>query len=171
VNDDVRLIVGPPPTICLERHLVDPPTVVWSALTDATELARWFPCGIVVDGERWVVGAALTFPFPAEVIEMTLTGTVLEVDEPRVLAYTWGDETLRFELHPEGTGTRLVLMDTLAPDAAARNTAGWQDCLDHLMNVATVPDSWRPRFEQFSAKFAPTLGPQSGPPAGYKGEH
>jgi hypothetical protein len=24
------------------------------------------------------------------------------VDEPRLLAFTWGDETLRFELSPEG---------------------------------------------------------------------
>jgi uncharacterized protein YndB with AHSA1/START domain len=157
------------PAVRLERHLVDPPEVVWEALTERDQLRSWFPCDVIVDGGRWEVGAQITFPFPPEVIEMTLTGEVLEVDKPRCLAYTWGDETLRFELEPEGDGTRLVLIDELEASAAARNAAGWDVCLDRLAGLE-APDPWGPRFEEYIAAFEPALGPQEGPPAGYKGE-
>lgn len=167
---DARLAEGSEPTIRLERHLPDPPDVVWRALTEPEELAHWFPCGVEVAGGRWTPGAALTFPFPADVIDLTMTGVVLEVDEPRVLAYTWGDETLRFELSEHDGGTLLVLFDTLARNAAARNACGWDDCLDRLLGLPTSPEAWRRRFEVYSARFAPTLGPQDGPPDGYKGD-
>jgi uncharacterized protein YndB with AHSA1/START domain len=141
---------------------------VWRALTDREQLRAWFPCDVIVEGGRWEVGAAISFPFPPDVIEMTLEGEVLEVDEPRSLAYTWGDETLRFELSPEADGTRLVLIDELAPGSAARNAAGWEVCLDRL--EGTEPgDPWGPRFEAYTLAFEPALGPQEGPPPGYKG--
>jgi uncharacterized protein YndB with AHSA1/START domain len=38
------------PAVRLERVLADPPPVVWKALVEPDELARWFPCKIVVDG-------------------------------------------------------------------------------------------------------------------------
>ena len=76
---------------------------------------------------------------------MTLTGTVLAVDEPKLLSYTWGDdEILRFELHPEGEGTRLVLSDQLQASWAARNAAGWEDCLDRLAGLPGRPGRLAP---------------------------
>ena len=145
---------GAKPAVRLERYLPDPP-----------------PCDVIVDGGRWEVGAAISFPFPSEVIDMTLTGTVLAVDEPKLLSYTWGeDETLRFELHPEGAGTRLVLIDQLQANAAARNAAGWEDCLDRLAGLPGDKDAWRRRFTAYSAAFEPVIGPQDGPPADYKGD-
>src|SRR5262245_59412726 len=33
-----------------------------------------------------------------------------------------------------------------------------------------APDAWRPRFDAYAAAFEPMLGPQEGPPAGYKGD-
>jgi uncharacterized protein YndB with AHSA1/START domain len=158
------------PAIRLERRLPDPPAVVWQALTEREQLRSWFPCDVVVTGERWEPGAALTFLFPPEVIDITLAGQVLEVDEPNLLAFTWGEETLRFELSPEDGGTRLVLIDQLPPDAAARNAAGWDDCLDQLGGLAADADAWKPRFDAYAAEFEPVIGPQSGPPAGYKGD-
>jgi uncharacterized protein YndB with AHSA1/START domain len=158
------------PAVRLERVLADPPDVVWRALTDPAQLARWFPCRIVVDGDEWRTGAKLEFPFPPEVIDLTLTGEVLHVDEPRSLAYTWGHETLRFELHDHGEGTRLVLIDELEPPHAARNAAGWDDCLDLLTGVAKPAGGWQDRFARYAAAFSPELGPQEGPPQGYKGD-
>jgi hypothetical protein len=103
------------------------------------------------------------------VIEMTLTGEVRAVDEPYALEFVWGDEVLRFELCEAGGGTRLVLHNELAPGAAARNAAGWEGCLDRLEGRLPAPGAWQRRFNRYAKAFAPTLGPQEGPPAGYKG--
>jgi uncharacterized protein YndB with AHSA1/START domain len=158
------------PKVRLERDLPDPPAEVWGALTERERLRDWFPCDVVVEGGEWRVGAAIDFPFPAEVIEQTLTGEVLAVDEPRELAFTWGEETLRFELTPHEGGTRLVLTDELEPGAAARNAAGWDECLDRLAGIAAAPDAWKQRFTVYRAAFEPRLGEQEGPPEGYKGD-
>lgn len=157
---------GARPSVRLERDLPDPPPAVWRALTDPEELKSWFPTEIATD--RWAVGATLSFEFPDHP-EYNMTGTVLELDEPRLLAYTWGEETLRFELTPtESGGTRLVLYDELAPGIAARNAAGWQVCLDRLAGQVPDDGAWRPLFKQYSAAFEPELGPQEGPPPGFE---
>jgi uncharacterized protein YndB with AHSA1/START domain len=165
MTDATLLTDRPRPAVRLERHLSDPPDVVWRALTEREQLRSWFPCDVIVSGGRWEVGVAITFPFPPEVMDRTLTGEVLEVDEPNVLAYTWGEDTLRFELSAEGDGTRLVLIDELPAGAAARNAAGWETCLDRLEGIEPAPDGWQPRFEHYAAAFEPTLGPQEARPA------
>ena len=165
VNGDARR-----PAVRLERHLPDPPPVVWQALTEREQLRAWFPCDVAVSGGRWEAGAAITFRFPAGVIDMTLTGQVLEVDEPKLLAFTWGEETLRFELSPEDGGTYLVLIDELPASAAARNAAGWDACLDRLARLDPAPGGWQARFDAYAVAFEPVIGPQEGPPAAYKGD-
>src|ERR1700757_3220080 len=151
---------GSKPAVRLGRYLPDPPPVVWQAITDRTQLREWFPCDVIVEGGRWEVGAAITFPFPQQVIEMTLTGTVLAVDEQKLLSYPWGDdEVLRFELLPEGTGTRLVLSDQLQASWAARNAAGWDDCLDRLAGLPGGDEAGAPRLAVYSSPFAPGIGP------------
>jgi len=152
--------------IRLERVLPDPPQIVWQALTEREQLKKWFPCDVVVDGERWVPGAGITFPFGPEPDALTIKGEVLEVREPESLAFTWGEETLRFTLTPQGTGTLLVLVDELRPAFAARNAAGWEACLDLLATGTRDKDAWQPWFEHYTAAFSPTLGEQEGPPAG-----
>lgn len=170
MNDATLVTDATQPAVRLERDLPDPPAVVWRALTEREQLREWFPCDVIVAGGEWRVGAAISFPFPADVIEMTLSGEVLAVDEPRQLAFTWGEETLRFELTARGDGTRLVLIDELPAGAAARNAAGWDTCLDKLAGGEPAADAWQPRFERYAAAFEPTLGPQEGPPEGYTGK-
>lgn len=63
------------------------------------------------------------------------TGTVLEVDPPRVLGLSWGDDVLGFELNAtsSGEGCRLVfthVFDDLA--GAAGFASGWDACLSVL---------------------------------------
>jgi uncharacterized protein YndB with AHSA1/START domain len=162
---DARLLTDHArPALRFERQLPDPPDVVWRALTEREQLRSWFPCDVAVDGGRWEVGAEITFEFPPDVLDLTLTGEVLEVDEPNVLAFTWGEDRLRFELSAEGDGTRLVLTDELPPDSAARNAAGWERCLDRLAGIEPASDGWQVRFEHYAAAFEPTLGPQAGRP-------
>jgi uncharacterized protein YndB with AHSA1/START domain len=170
MTDATLLTTGGRPAVRLERLLPDPPSVVWRALTDRDQLRSWFPCDVIVDGGRWKVGASITFPFPPEQIDLTLTGEVHVVDEPNTLVFTWGEDLLTFELAPEDGGTRLVLVDELPIGTAARNAAGWEVCLDRLAGIEPSPDAWRPRFEAYSAAFEPALGPQDGPPSAYKGD-
>lgn len=162
MNDATLRTHGPRPLIRFERHLSQPPATVWRALTDPEGLKSWFPCDIAT--ESWQIGATLTFRFRRGEAPPT-TGTVLELDSPRLLAYTWGTETLRFELTPDAAGgTRLVFTDELDPGIAARNAAGWDLCLDHLAGSPVPATPWRPRFEHYVAAFEPALGPQEGPP-------
>jgi uncharacterized protein YndB with AHSA1/START domain len=158
------------PRVRLERHVVDPPSVVWRALTEREQLRSWFPCDVIVAGGEWKVGAAISFPFPPEIIDMMLTGEVLECDEPSRLSFRWGTDMLRFELTESRGGTRLVLFNELDPAAASRNAAGWDDCLDKLVGLDAKSDAWRIHFDRYRREFEPVLGPQEGPPAGYKGK-
>jgi uncharacterized protein YndB with AHSA1/START domain len=155
-------------SVRLERHLVDPPDVVWSAITDRDELRSWFPCDVEVVGGTWRVGAAIVFRF-SPAFDMTLDGEVLAVEEARLLRYSWGEDTLCFELVAEGSGTRLTLTDELPPGSAARNAAGWEECLARLDGQPSAEDgSWKASFEKYSAEFSPLLGAQEGPPEGHQ---
>jgi uncharacterized protein YndB with AHSA1/START domain len=152
----------------LERHLVDPPEVVWGAITDRDQLRSWFPCDVEVVGGVWQVGAALVFRFPPEVIDVTLHGEVLAVDEPSLLSFSWGEEILRFELTAVASGTRLVLTDELPRAIAARNAAGWDSCLARLAGQRPDEESgWKASFDKYTAAFSPLLGTQDGPPAAH----
>jgi uncharacterized protein YndB with AHSA1/START domain len=119
MNDGTLITGAARPAVRLERHPPDAPCVVWRALTNRDEPRQWFPCDVEVGGDRWDVGAQITFDFPPDVIDMTLVGVVLAVDEPHALAFSWGDDILRFELYPEGDGSPLVLIDELSPRTAA----------------------------------------------------
>lgn len=114
------------------------------------------------------MGATLTFVFRQDQApEFTGTVVELELDEPRLLAYTWGEETLRFVLTPRPDGaTHLVLTDELDSGIAARNAAGWETCLVHLAGESPDDES-KPLFDQYAAAFEPALGPQEGPPPGF----
>lgn len=109
-------------TLRFERHLRHPPEKVWRALTEGPELERWFPA--LVEGER-EVGAPLSFVTEEGVAE----GRITELDPPRVLAYTWGDETLRWELFPAVGGCLLVLTTT------ARGNRQWDACVERTRNA------------------------------------
>jgi uncharacterized protein YndB with AHSA1/START domain len=152
---------GPRPVLRLERRFARSPAAVWLALTDREELKAWFPYDIVTD--EWEPGARLRFvdrngEWP------DLDGEVLEYDEPRVLVFTWGPETLRFELTEEPGGTHLVMTDELDPAHAARNAAGWDVCLERLDGRRPGDELWTTRFDHYVATFVATLGPQEGPP-------
>ena len=152
------------PSVRFERRLRQSPESVWRALTDREELKSWFPTDIVT--EEWKLGATLKFEFRQNE-GPSMTGTVLEFDEPRLLSFSWGDDILRFELTPApGGGTLLVLIDEVGGQIAARNAAGWGVCLDRMEGKATDENAWQAAFDGYVAVFEPALGPQEGPPAG-----
>ena len=165
MNEATLSRAGTRPVLRFERHLARPVETVWRAATDPIEMRSWFPTRIEIDA--WEVGARLTHHFDDQDID-PLPGTVLEWDPPRRAAFTWADDTITFELTPApGGGTTFVLTEELAANHAARNAAGWEACLDRLEH-GSERHPWKDRFEHYVDQFEPALGPQEGPPKGYR---
>jgi uncharacterized protein YndB with AHSA1/START domain len=124
---------GDAPVVRFERRLPHPPERVWAALVEPEELAHWFPT--TIEGER-AAGAPLRFAFRFENEGLEpFAGTMVACDPPRLLAFTWGDSELRFELTPDGEGCLLRFTDTFAElGTVVRDTAGWHICLDKLVD-------------------------------------
>jgi uncharacterized protein YndB with AHSA1/START domain len=162
MSEATLMRAGERPILRFERHLPRPVDQVWRAVTDPDEMRSWFPTRIEID--EWRVGASLTHHFDGQDIE-PLPGEVVECDPPHRLAFTWGTDTIGFSLTAAADGgTTFVLTEELGANIAARNAAGWEVCLDRLVNGGDGGE-WKPRFDRYVAAFEPTLGHQDGPPA------
>jgi uncharacterized protein YndB with AHSA1/START domain len=144
------------------RTLGHSPEKVWQALTEPADLAAWFPTDI--EGQR-ATGAALRFPF-RNGEGPTLDGEMLRYEPPAVLEFRWGnDETLRFELQPDGQGTLLTFVNTFADlGKAARDAAGWHTCLDILayhLDGQDPPWTTGERWQQVHAAYVAAFGPEA----------
>ena len=147
-----------------ERTYAHPIERVWAALTDPDELAHWYPTTIEGDLEAGP-GAALRFEFRFEGID-GFDGHLDEYDPPRILAFHWGPDALRWELHPTAEGCRLEFTDSFSTiEKAARDSTGWHVCLAQLddrlvggsMPAPTdeMPDEWKGLFEVYADRYPP----------------
>jgi uncharacterized protein YndB with AHSA1/START domain len=165
-------IVNGRPTLRFERRFAHSPEKVWKAITDPAELAHWFPQDL--DG-TFAPGAKLRFVFrgeppvlDGEVIK-DFTGEVLEIDPPRLIAYRWGEDILRWTLTPDGDGCLLVFTDTVADRGkAARDGAGWHLCLEgleSLLDGAAPPadGQWKELYQGYVQSFGPAAATASLP--------
>lgn len=155
------------PTLIFERRLSHPVDRVWQAISEPDDLEHWFPSKVVVD--ELSAGAEMSFEFEDMPLDapLAMTGHITEVDPPRLLGFTWGEDHLRFELDPnEGEkGCTLRLTVTLGTrDKAARDAAGWHVCLDRLERVVAgedgpaatgVTSDWRALYEEYQRRGAP----------------
>jgi uncharacterized protein YndB with AHSA1/START domain len=140
------------PALRFERRLKHPVDAVWQALTQPEQLKQWFPSTVSGD---FAPGGRLTFSFETHDVPDT-HGEITELDEPRRLAFYWGDDHLRFELDPDGDGCRLrftCLLD--ARDKAARDAAGWHVCLDRLEGVVAGA-GWQELYEDYETRGFPS---------------
>jgi uncharacterized protein YndB with AHSA1/START domain len=153
-----------------ERRLAHSPERVWRTVTETEELAKWFPARPEISGDRRV-GARLQFVYPGAQ-EPPETGEILELDEPRLFAFSWRPGTegepqvLRFELVPGGDGTRLVFTHELPKPDSAKVAAGWELCLDDLeLALAGSPRAefpegrWSELHEEYAANFGVSPDP------------
>jgi uncharacterized protein YndB with AHSA1/START domain len=147
------------------RRLAHPPDKVWRAITEPEFLQAWFPQRIV--GE-WAVGRPLKFVSEGGDFE----GEVLAFDPPSVVEFRWGTDTIRMEVQPAGPDTTvLTLLDTFDElGKAARDAAGWHECLDNLeLALAGTRPTWSPgeRWKAVHPKYVQRFGPRAatiGPP-------
>ena len=141
MNIDGELIEGgDAPVLRFTRVIARPVAKVWAALTDERVLKNWLgevTCEGRVGG-RYVIG----FRESAS----TMTGAITAFEPERVLEYSWDEGpkiprgTVRWELTPEGEGTRLVLTQRFARGTARADAlpffGGWEAFLDALPDGA-----------------------------------
>jgi len=126
-----------------ERILDHPPERVWRALTDAAEQSSWHPTPFELEP---FVGGKVTYLGEGKAPDMP-AGEITDYDPPRLVAHTWDQDLLRWELEAHGDrGCRLVLLHTFDDRfKAARDAAGWHLCLDALsiaLDGAEPPSAW-----------------------------
>jgi uncharacterized protein YndB with AHSA1/START domain len=159
------------PRLRFERRLSHPIDAVWRAITESDELVHWFPSRVEVDELR--PGAGMTFRFesmPLKDAPTTMSGRVTDFEPPRLFAFYWGEDHLRFELEPvagseDGCVLRLtVLLDSR--EKAARDGAGWHVCLDRLearlVGRNGASDDWRGIYEEYRRRGVPAGAPIPG---------
>ncbi|MFJ9407446.1 SRPBCC family protein [Streptomyces sp. NPDC101393] len=116
----------------MERRLAHPPRKVWSAITDPAQIGQWFPSDVSVELEP---GGAMTFTMPG-VTGLPMTGRVTDVDEPRLFAFTWGEDHLSWEIAPDGDGSLLTLVHTFGDRfGSASFASGWHLCITALSQL------------------------------------
>ena len=141
----------------LVRELRHSPEKVWQALTDPAHLREWAPFD--VDASMNTVGT----------VKLTWTGApapmdikVTRAEAPKVLEYN----DLRWELEPQGSGTRLTLFASIDRRYVAMGAAGWHVCLDvldHLLGGTPIGriaggdamkfDGWKKLHAEYKAQF------------------
>ena len=111
------------PALCFERTLPHAVTRVWRAVTEPDELAQWFVAPV-----SWTPAVGETFEAGGQRV------TVTELDPPRRIAWTWGDERYAFELEesPRGCVVRFTHVFDGRYGPAAQHAAGWETYLDRL---------------------------------------
>jgi uncharacterized protein YndB with AHSA1/START domain len=146
-----------------ERRFAHPPAKVWRAITDAEQLRAWFPAVVEFD---LAPGAKLRFNPTDEQqrrygipSDQATYGEILAVDPPTLLEYTWGEEILRWELTPDGTGGCTLVFTDVFDDrsSAAAAGAGWHAGLDVVEAQLDGRDlDWSPwdRAEQLTPDYA-----------------
>jgi uncharacterized protein YndB with AHSA1/START domain len=137
-----------------ERHLRHPVPRVWQALTEPSELAQWFPAEVEIDLS---VGGKITFAYRGFDVDPALLpsdGVVTELDPPRLLAFTWGEDLLRFELTARTDGCTLQFSHRFENRASApRSAAGWAVCLDSLtamLDARQAENRWTEYFQHYT---------------------
>lgn len=158
------------PTLRFERRIAHPVESVWRAVTEPSELSHWFPCEVALELR---LGGPITFSFPHNPLTnspLTLHGEVTELDPPRRFSFTWGEDHLHFALEPLDDGAACLLLFTVeldSADKAARDGAGWHQCLDGLERLLggedearpSEPSDWRSRYDEYRRRGFPATAP------------
>lgn len=121
MNGTLQTVDGRP-ALRFERHLAHPVERVWRAVTDPAELDRWFVATV-----QWIPAEGETFESHGQ------SGEITELDPPRTIAWTWGDERFRFELRPDGGACVLVFTHVFGDRSlGAQHAAGWEVYFNRL---------------------------------------
>ncbi|MFK4103380.1 SRPBCC family protein [Streptomyces sp. NPDC019531] len=151
------------PAVRFSRTYDHPVARVWQFVTDADELAHWFPSHAEIE-----LRPGGTIKFSGDPHMDDSTGRVIAVDEPRHLSFEWGGDELHFDLEPlDDKRTRFTLTNVLsATDTAARNGAGWEVCLAALDARARAERLDRPQWKELYQAYVDAGLPSGAPVPG-----
>ena len=154
-----------------ERALAYPPARVWSALTSHDELIEWHPTPFDLDPRG---GGAVSFRAIPQAPALP-PGRVLAFEPPHLLAYSWGEDELCWELRASDGGCVLTLTHVFEDRfKAARDAAGWHQCLDSLSgslaayprpqrgSAAGLPPGWPELNAEYEKRFG--ISPEQATP-------
>jgi uncharacterized protein YndB with AHSA1/START domain len=164
-----------PGAIRFERRLMASLQEVWAYLTESDLRGKWLATGEM----QLVRGGAVDLHFrhsdlsplpgtpPGKYKDMSaghsFTGTILRIDPPRLLSFTWdGGSEVTFELAESGDAVLLSVTHRLLPtdiESQASVLAGWHTHLGILMAVLrgeTPPNFWV-RHTELEKEYAAAL--------------
>ena len=151
-------------TLVFTKQFRHAPEKVWAALTDPDQLGRWAP--YTADRDLGSTGDVTLTMIDSE-SPTDLSCEVTRSEPVTLLEHSWGEATLRWELTPTDTGTRLDLHQT-TPDKGAipRSAAGWHLCLrvaEHLLDGDPIDpirgdDAMNYGWEELNKAYADKLG-------------
>lgn len=119
-------------SLVFERVLAHRPERVWHAITTSDGLFEWHPTPFELHGDPPTAGSPIKFLHTSAGPEMP-DGQILAYDPPQLLAHTWGEDELRWELESHEDGCLLRLTHSFDDRfKAARDATGWHLCLDAL---------------------------------------
>lgn len=155
--------------IRIEVDLRHPARRVWLALTDPRLLAQWF-----AETQPTIAAGARFRMHPVDLpdLDATITGEVLEFDEPHRLVMRWGGPVRRTvvacDLSATPDGCRLAFLEfpeagTWRPEERDRREAAYQQSI--VGRLPAVLDWLAFREVEFTTAAAPTQdpGPEPGP--------
>ncbi|WP_285397193.1 SRPBCC family protein [Lysinibacillus sp. fls2-241-R2A-57] len=106
---------------------------VWTVLTENGKLQKWMNNLEIIDLRK---NGKIHFNMndgTDTYMEITITDYV----EKEVLEFDWGKDTVRFELSPTSSGSKLVLLESIGEltEHTPKDLAGWHICLDLLSDL------------------------------------
>jgi uncharacterized protein YndB with AHSA1/START domain len=110
--------------LTLHRRLPHPIDRVWRAVTEPAELAAWF----VGPPAPWTPALGETFT------ALDSEGRITVCEPPRAFAWEWDIQRFRFDLAPDGDGTRLTFTHRYDPSygPADQHAVGWETYFTRL---------------------------------------
>src|SRR5215203_3981798 len=151
-----------------------------SVFTVLAEPSRRAILGLLADSERSVgdIEKHLRLPQPSVSKHLRVlkdAGFVeSRADAPRLLEDSWGGNDMRWELEPQGAGTRLTLWHNIDKGFISMGAAGWHICFDVLEQLlADAPigrivgmEAMKFGWPRLNAEYAKQFGvePPAGPP-------
>jgi uncharacterized protein YndB with AHSA1/START domain len=164
-----------PGVIRFERRLHCSVLEAWAWLTESDKRGQWLATGEMelVEGGKVnlhfqhsdlsPLPGAPPDKYKAMAAGQSFTGTVLRIDPPHLLSFTWdGGSEVTFELEPTAGIVLLTLTHRLLPtdkDAQSSVLGGWHTHLDillHRLDHRTPPNFWT-RQTQLEQEYATTL--------------